>query len=313
MDRVPRGGEPLDGQPQTHGTAGVKGTAGTGTLEVRGVSKAFGGIQAVEGMDLVVRRGEIVTLIGPNGAGKTTLLNLISGFYRPDAGEILYDGKRIDGLSPDQVTAAGIARTFQSLRLFAELSVLDNVMVAQHHRLGVGWLAATLRLRRYRMRARQLEEEALASLSFFGRRLLGYRLPQPVRVLSYANRRRVEMARAMSTGARLLLLDEPSAGMNPRETQEIADLILRMRDELGFAVLLVEHKMNLVERVSDRVVAMDFGKKLAEGAYRDVVTDPRVVESYLGRPLEEDEAIDGVDAGEDLSQRRAGGGGAAPR
>jgi len=254
-----------------------------GTLEVRNVSKAFGGIRSVQEMSLVVRPGEIVSLIGPNGAGKTTLINLISGFYKPDEGEILFGGKRIDGLRPDQVTAAGIARTFQSLRIFHELSVLDNVMVAQHHRLGVGWIAASLGLPRYRVRIKELEAGAVGALAFFGRRLSGYRLSQPVRVLSYANRRRVEMARAMSTGARLLLLDEPSAGMNPHETDEIARLILRMRDERGFAILLVEHKMKLVESVSDRVIAMDFGKKLAEGAFREVTSDPRVVESYLGR------------------------------
>ena len=257
-----------------------------GVLEVKDVSKAFGGVQAVERMSLVVRPGEIVSLIGPNGAGKTTLFNLISGFYKPDSGEILFGGKRIDRLGPDKVAASGISRTFQNLRLFNELSVLDNVMVAQHHRLGVGWLASALGLPRYRARHRELEAVAVDSLGFFGRRLLGYRLGQPVHVLSYANRRRVEMARAMSTGARLLLLDEPSAGMNPNETQEIARLILRMRDERGFAILVVEHKMKLVESVSDRVVAMDFGKKLAEGSFHDVTTDPQVVESYLGRPGE---------------------------
>ncbi len=256
----------------------------TGALEIKNVSKAFGGVQAVQDMSLVVRPGEIVSLIGPNGAGKTTLFNLISGFYKPDSGEILFGGKRIDGLGPDKVTAAGIARTFQSLRLFHELSVLDNVMVAQHHRLGVGWLAAALGLRRYRTRTQELTNVALDSLAFFGRRLMGYRLGQPVHVLSYANRRRVEMARAMSTGARLLLLDEPSAGMNPNETDEIARLILRMRDEHGFAILVVEHKMKLVEMVSDRVVAMDFGRKLAEGSFYEVTNDPVVIESYLGRP-----------------------------
>lgn len=252
-------------------------------LEVSGVSKAFGGVEAVRGLSLSVDEREIVSIIGPNGAGKTTLFNLISGVYRPDAGEIRFAGRRIDGLSPDRVVACGIARTFQNLRLFSDLSVLDNVLVAGHHCFGFGWFAATLGLPRVRRRVRAMEERAKEALAFFGPRLMGYRLEQPVRVLSYANRRRVEMARAMMTGARLLLLDEPSAGMNPKETEEIGALIRRMRDELGYTILLVEHKMSLVERVSDRVIAMDFGRKLVEGDYRTVATHPEVVEAYLGR------------------------------
>src|SRR5690606_2005461 len=226
-------------------------------LEIERVTKRFGGVQAVTEMSLTVEQGEIVTLIGPNGAGKTTLFNLISGFYPPDSGAIRFKGRRIDGLRPDQVTAHGIARTFQSLRLFHELSVLDNVMASQHYRLGVGWLAAAVGLGRYRAKEREMERRALDALGFFGPRLMGYRLNQPVYVLSYANRRRVEMARAMATGAVLLMLDEPSAGMNPSETEEMTDIIRRMRDEGGYTILLIEHKMSLVEGVSDRVVAMD--------------------------------------------------------
>lgn len=255
-----------------------------GLLEIQGLSKGFGGIQAVSNVSFTVEPGEIVALIGPNGAGKTTLFNLISGHYRPDAGEIRFGGRRIDGLSPDKVMACGIARTFQNLRLFNQVSVLDNVLVAQHYRLGVGWFAATLGLGRYRMREREMERVALEALAFFGSRLMGYRLRQPVEVLSYANRRRVEMARAMATGAKFLLLDEPSAGMNPAETEEITELIRRMRDERACTILLVEHKMNLVAEVSDRVIAMDFGRKLAEGSFPDVAANPSVIESYLGRP-----------------------------
>lgn len=265
------------------------------TLEVDHISIAFGGIQAVQALQLSVIPGEIVSIIGPNGAGKTTVFNIISGFYRPSGGQVRYGGQRIDGLSPERVLMAGIARTFQSLRLFHDLSVLDNVLVSQHHRLGVGWIAATLRTRKYRDLERQMEERAIEALSFFGSRVVGYRLNQPVHVLSYANRRRVEIARAMATGASLLMLDEPAAGMNPNETREIADLILRLRDERNYTILLVEHKMDVIQRVSDRVIAMNFGRKIAEGSYDEVVNNPHVVEAYLGRRRESGEHHEAVE------------------
>lgn len=260
-------------------------------LELEGVSKGFGGVQAVADVSFTMQEGEILSLIGPNGAGKTTLLNLVSGFYRPDSGQIRFAGARVDGLGPDKVTARGIARTFQSLRLFNELSVLENVLAAQHYQVQIGWLAATMRLPRYRATEQAMHERAVEALGFFGPRLMGYRLHQPVHVLSYANRRRVEMARAMASGARLLLLDEPSAGMNPRETAEITELIQRMRDEKGYTILLVEHKMGLIERLSDRVIAMNFGRPLAEGSFREVVTNSQVIEAYLGRHPEEAERM----------------------
>jgi ABC-type branched-subunit amino acid transport system ATPase component len=251
-------------------------------LEIRKVSKAFGGLQAIKGLELKLAEGEIVSVIGPNGAGKTTLLNLITGVYHPDTGAIFFQGQRIDKLAPDQIVARGIARTFQNLRLFTQMTVMENVLVATHQSHGSGLTASIVASPGHRKREQGQRQIALEKLAFFGPRLQGYRLEQPVYVLSYANRRRVEMARAMATGAKLLILDEPSAGMNPSETLEIGDVVLKMR-QAGYTVLMIEHKMNLVQKVSDRVVVMDHGEKLLEGDYDTVVRDPQVIEAYLGK------------------------------
>ena len=251
-------------------------------LEVRGLQKHFGGLYALSGLDMEVQEGEIVSVIGPNGAGKSTLFNVITGIYHPDEGDILYRGRSIVGLRPHQVVKLGIARTFQTVRLFPNMTILENAMVGQHCRSRGGLFGSILRTPAVRAEEERIRERAKEALSFFGRRLSGYREQQPAFALSYANRRRLEMARAMATDPQLLLLDEPTAGMNPRETLELRDHIVRMRDELGLTVIVIEHDMRVVKGVSDRVVACDYGQKIAEGTYEEVAHDERVIEAYLG-------------------------------
>jgi len=252
------------------------------TLELKGVSLAFGGLTVVDGLDLHVGEGEIVSVIGPNGAGKTTLFNLITGIYRPQSGDILLDGETIVGLEPHQISRRGISRTFQTLRLFLNMSVEENVMTAAYGHTRSGIFRSMLRtpgMRREEIAIKQLAHEKLA---FFGERLMGYRWSQPAYSLSYANRRRLEIARATATNPRILLLDEPAAGMNPKETHEITELIAKLREEGGFTILVIEHDMHVVEGISDRVVALDHGIKIAEGSYESVATNEKVVEAYLG-------------------------------
>jgi branched-chain amino acid transport system ATP-binding protein len=251
-------------------------------LELRGVSKAFGGLQVVNDLDLHVVEGEIVSVIGPNGAGKTTIFNLITGIFRPDSGSIVFEDGVVSGLSPHTITTRGIARTFQTLRLFLNMTVLENVMVAAYGHTRSTIVEAMLQLPRSRREEKEIRKLAEEKLAFFGQRLMGYRWDQPAYSLSYANRRRLEIARAMATGARLLLLDEPAAGMNPVETHEITELIGKLRDDGGYTILVIEHDMHVVEGISDRVVALDYGQKIAEGSFDEVATNPRVVEAYLG-------------------------------
>jgi ABC-type branched-subunit amino acid transport system ATPase component len=255
----------------------------TALLEVRGLVKRFGGLNAVDGVDLDVQSGEIVSVIGPNGAGKTTLFNVVTGLYAPDEGSIHFDGHTLVGLKPNQICTLGIARTFQTVRLFTNMTVLENAMVGQHCRTRSGVFGAVLRPRHTRAEERQVREQARAALSFFGSRLASYREDQPAFALSYANRRRLEIARAMATNPKLILLDEPTAGMNPKETEEMTHLIGDLRDQRGYTIVVIEHDMRLVKGVSDRVVALDYGRRIADGTYDEVATNERVVEAYLGK------------------------------
>jgi ABC-type branched-subunit amino acid transport system ATPase component len=251
-------------------------------LELSDVSLSFGGLKVVDGLDLRVKQGEIVSVIGPNGAGKTTLFNLITGIYRPDTGDIRLDGQSIVGLEPHQICCRGISRTFQTLRLFLNMSVKENVMAACYGHTKAGIFRSILRTPGMRREEREIEELARKRLAFFGQRLMGYRWEQPAYSLSYANRRRLEIARATATNPRLLLLDEPAAGMNPAETHEITELIGQLRREGGYTILVIEHDMHVVEGISDRVVALDHGVKIAEGSFEQVATNDKVVEAYLG-------------------------------
>jgi ABC-type branched-subunit amino acid transport system ATPase component len=255
----------------------------TPLLELHGVSKSLGGLRVIQDLDLTVEEGEIVSLIGPNGAGKTTVFNLVTGVYAPDEGTIRLAGEDIVGLPPHRIATMGAARTFQSIRLFLNMSVRENVMVGGYGRTHTRPWQAVFRTRG--ARAEEAEEQRLAEelLSFFGKRLAGFRLEQPAYSLSYANRRRLEIARAMATKPRVLLLDEPAAGMNPHETHEITELTARLRDEGGFTVVVIEHDMHVVEGVSDRVIALDHGTVIAQGSFEHVATHPAVIEAYLGK------------------------------
>lgn len=257
-------------------------------LEISGLRKAFGGIQALGGVDFHIDEGEVVSVIGPNGAGKTSFFNVISGMFAPDEGNILFEGENIAGLDPSAITERGIARTFQNVRLFPNMSILENVMVAQHCRTKQGMYGAIFRTKAFKEEEKVIEEKAKDVLGFFGDRLMGYRFDQAAFVLSYANRRRLEIARAMATEPILLLLDEPTAGMNPRETKELTELIGKLRSERGFTIVVIEHDMKVVKNISDRVVVLDHGVKLTEGSYDEISSNQEVIEAYLGRPVDKE-------------------------
>jgi branched-chain amino acid transport system ATP-binding protein len=251
-------------------------------LQTDGLTMDFGGIRAVNDLSISVVRDEIVAVIGPNGSGKTTLFNLIMHLYHWTGGRILFGipAQDLASLATHRINALGIARTFQTLRLFPKLTVLENVLVGMHSRLHGGLLAAVIRGSRARREERRAEVEARELLSLFGQRLLSM-YDEPAETLSYANRRRLEIARALASKPKLLLLDEPAAGMNPTETREAMDDIRRIRST-GCAILVIEHDMSFVEGLADRVIAMDHGMKIAEGSFQQVRSHPEVIRAYLG-------------------------------
>jgi ABC-type branched-subunit amino acid transport system ATPase component len=257
-------------------------------LEVRNVSLSFGGLKAIQNLSFDVEDREIIGLIGPNGAGKSTALNVLTGIYPPDSGEISYRGTSLIGLKPHAITAMGIARTFQTLRVFLNMSVIENVMTGAYCHSRSSLLSTVFRLPNWRREEGRIRSLAAENLAFFGDRLMGYRHQQPAYSLSYANRRRLEIARAMTTGAKLLLLDEPAAGMNPNESAEMTELIGKLRDEAGYTILLIEHDMNVVGTISDRVIVLDYGQKIAEGSFDSVTSDPKVIEAYLGHQSQDE-------------------------
>ena len=251
----------------------------TACIETQQVSKIFGGLTAVKSVDLCVPEQAIASIIGPNGAGKTTLFNCISGYYVPEEGQILYYGMPIQGQPTYRIASLGIARTYQNIRLFGDMTAIENVMLGQYPRFKAGWVDAVLSTSRERNEEKQAIEEGRRLLKFVGLEGLGDHL---ARNLPYGAQRRLEIVRALANKPRLLLLDEPTAGMNPQETDRMTHFIRKLRDELGITILLIEHDMNVIMGISDQITVLDYGTKIAEGKPKEIQSNQRVIEAYLG-------------------------------